>query len=67
MQAVKLKSNEFWGSRSGAYDPSPAKGDNKPWGFYFRQQQWSSGGNRQTKPSQVRLVNVNKSWFKGGR
>lgn len=64
MTAKTLKSNEFRGARSGAYDPNPPKGTNQPWGNCFRQQQFGSGSNRNLKQKAVALVNVNKEWFR---
>lgn len=46
--SVTLKSNEFWGKRSGSYDPSIPKGSNKPRGNVFTQSQWGSGANNNT-------------------
>lgn len=63
---IALKSNQFWGRRSGAYDPNPPKGSNQPWGFYFRQQQFGAGVNRNRKTPAVELTNVNKKWFRKG-
>lgn len=58
-----LKSNQFWGSRSGAYSADVPKGSDKPWGNVFKQQQWSSGRERRGSPKKCSLHNTNHKWF----
>jgi hypothetical protein len=60
MQPVILKSNEFWGRRSGAY--RIMKGDLFK-SFMFVQQKWGSGSDRKGKQKHIKLLNVNKKWF----
>lgn len=47
MTAVVLKSNEFWGKRSGTRSEERPKNMNTPWGCFFRQSQWGAGANNQ--------------------
>ncbi len=63
MEPRTLKSNEYWGRRSGKYVAAHPKGCDKPWGFVFQQQQWGGGGNRNARQRTVKLINVNKRWF----
>ena len=64
-EPVRLKTNTFWGKRSGQYSESKPKGCNYAWGNYFQQMQWTTANNgRQGKPIKCTLINVNKSWFK---
>ena len=49
IEPVKLKSNEFWGKRSGSYYTDKPKGSTKEWGNIFQQSQWGSGANNSGK------------------
>lgn len=40
---VELKSNQFWGKRSGSWDDSCPNAARIPVGNIFRQSQWGSG------------------------
>lgn len=51
--SVLLKSNSFWGKRSGSYDKSKPKGISKEVGNVFWQMQWGTGTDRNT-PKQKR-------------
>lgn len=65
MTAITLKTNQFWGRRSGSTSETIPKGCNLPWNNYFQQQQWNKpDGGRQGKPVKCSLTNVNKKWFK---
>lgn len=59
-----LSTNTFWGRRSGYWEAKVPKGHKEPFGFAFRQMQWSSGSERKAEPKKCKLVNVNKRWFK---
>lgn len=56
MTAVTLKTNQFWGRRSGSIK--------EPHGKCFQQQQWASGASHSSRPPKCSLVNINKKWFK---
>ena len=49
--------------KKATYSEEKPKGCPLPWGWFIRQRQFSSGANRNRKPRQVSLLNVNKSWF----
>ena len=60
-----LKTNTYWGKRSGTYSESKPKGCNYPWGFFFQQMQWTTANNgNQGRPTKCTLTNINKKWFK---
>lgn len=59
-----LPSNEYWGRRSGSIDNSKPGGQTTIIGRVFRQQQYKSGASRSGKTFGLRLINVNKKWFK---
>lgn len=59
-----LKSNSFWGSRSGFFDTSVPKGHNQPVGRAFRQRQYGAGRENKNQRTTCKLINVNKRWFK---
>lgn len=65
MQATVLKSNSFWGRRSGGFfDENKPKGCSLPWGFVIKQQQWNkANGGNSSRPAKCSLINVNKKWF----
>lgn len=65
MATALLKTNTFWGRRSGSRDESIPKGCSLPWGNVFKQQQWNKAdGGRSGRPAKMTLLNVNKKWFK---
>lgn len=65
MTAVVLKTNTFWGRRSGSIDMTIPKGCVLPWGGVFKQMQWNKAdGGRSGRPIKCSLTNVNKKWFK---
>lgn len=64
MEPVILKSNEYWGRRSGKYVEAKPKGCALPWGFCFQQQQFGSGRDNSKRPSQLKVKGLNPKWFR---
>lgn len=64
MTAVILKSNEYWGNRSGKYVEAKPKGCSLPWGNVFQQRQFGSGKDNNAKQKTTKLINVNHAWFR---
>ena len=58
-----LKSNEFWGKRSGYFSSHVPKGHKLPFGNAIKQRQRGSGANNNKNQKTLRLVNINKKWF----